>query len=60
MRRRKLITKSNLKNIKTVNAKIYWINSIGIFPSGNIIIVSDDKSIKIFDSNFTEIQRIKN
>ena len=54
------LTKSNLKNIKTVNAKIYWINSIGIFPSGNIIIVSDDKSIKIFDSNFNEIQTIKN
>jgi WD40 repeat protein len=54
------LTKSNLKNIKTVNAKIYWINSIGIFPSGNIIIVSDDKSIKIFDNNFNEIQTIKN
>ena len=40
MRRRKLVTKLNLKNIS--ERKNILINSIGIFPFGNIIIVSDD------------------
>ena len=52
---------SNLKNIKTVNTRMYWINSISVFPSsGNIISVSDDKTIKIYDQQFNEIQTIQN
>ena len=55
------LTNSNLKKIKTVNARIYWINSISVFPSsGNIISVSDDKTIKIYDQQFNEIQTIQN
>ena len=36
------------------------IQNIEIFPSGNIISVSDDKSIKIYDKNFNIIQIIEN
>ena len=36
------------------------INSIGIFPSGNFITVSNDKSIIIYDNNLLEIQTILN
>ena len=34
------------------------INSISIFPNGNIISVSRDRSIQIYDSNFLLIQKI--
>ncbi len=43
--------------IKTHNKSIY---SLSIFPSGNIISVSADKSIKIYDNNFKIIQNIVN
>ncbi len=34
------------------------INSLSIFPNGNIISVSRDRSIQIYDSNFLLIQKI--
>ena len=49
-----------LKLIKSINAHKNYITSISIFPSGNIISVSYDKSIKIYDINFNIIQNIKN
>ena len=36
------------------------VHSISIFPSGNIISVSYDKSIKIYDSKFNNLQEIPN
>jgi WD40 repeat protein len=54
------LTKCNLKKIKTINTENEWINSISKFPSGNIISVSYDKEIKIFDKNISLIQNIKN
>ena len=38
-----------LKFISSIKAHNDWIKSVKIFPSGNIISVSSDKSIKIFD-----------
>ena len=51
---------SNLNLIKTINVQKDYINSISIFPSGNIISVSEDKSIKIFDIHYNILQNIKN
>ena len=51
---------NNLKKIKSINAHDNWVSAVRIFPSGNIISVSDDKSIKIWDSNFNIKQTIKN
>ena len=51
---------SNLKIIKTINEHKKGVNSICLFPSGNIVSVSDDKSILIFDTNYSIIQEIKN
>jgi WD40 repeat protein len=48
---------SNIEKIKPHNDKI---TSISIFPSGNFISVSYDKSIIIYDSNFNIIQIIEN
>ena len=50
----------NLKKIKTINKHKKGVNSICLFPSGNIVSVSDDKSILIFDTNYSIIQEIKN
>ena len=50
----------NLKIINSINAHENLINSVSIFPSGKIISVSHDKSIKIYDNNFNIIQIIKN
>ena len=36
------------------------INYISLFPSNNIISVSNDKSINIYDLNFKILQTIKN
>ena len=44
-----------IKLIKTHNENI---TSLSIFPSGNLISVSSDKSIKIFDINFNVLQNI--
>ena len=53
-----IITK--FKMIKLINAHDYLVNSVSIFPSGKIISVSYDKSIKIYDINYNIIQNIKN
>ena len=50
----------NLKKIKTINKHKKGVNSICLFPSGNIVSVSDDKSILIFDINYSIIQEIIN
>ena len=52
--------KVDFKLLKTYNADNYWINLVKTFPLGNFLIISDDKSIKIFDINFNIIQNIKN
>ena len=49
-----------LKLIKSINAHNSPINSLSQFPSGNIISVSSDKSIKIYDINYIIIQIIQN
>jgi len=56
----KYLKKLNFKIIKIINSHKDWINSISLFPSGNIISVSYDKSIKIYDNNFNIIQHIQN
>jgi len=43
------LTKCNLKNIKSIQPHNDVISSMCCFPSGNIISVSDDKSIIIYD-----------
>ncbi len=49
-----------IKMINSINPHKDEINSMSIFPSGNLISVSDDKSIKIYDNNFNIIQSIEN
>ena len=46
----------NLSNIKEINAHNDSIYSLSIFPSGNFISTSRDKSIKIWDQNYNNIQ----
>ena len=48
----------NLINIKTIKAHNLGVSSLGIFPSGNLISTSWDRSIKIWDKNFNIIQII--
>jgi WD40 repeat protein len=50
----------NLKQIKSFKIHNNWIRLISIFPSGNLISVSNDKSIKIFDIDFNFKQIINN
>jgi len=50
----------NLKFIDSINPHTDIINLISYFPSGNIISISSDKSIKIYDNNFNMIQNILN
>ena len=50
----------SLKKINIINAHNDWINFVSIFPLGNIISVSYDKSIKIYDINFNILQNIQN
>ena len=51
----------NLKKINSIRAHDNIINSISIFPSGNIISVSSDQSIKIFENNTLNLlQHIEN
>ena len=54
------LTSCNLTNIKSIQPHNNWINSISCFPSGNIITVSNDKSINIYDINLNILQNIKN
>ena len=54
------LTSSNLRNCFSIQPHNDWINSISCFPSGNIITVSSDKSINIYDINLNILQNIKN
>ena len=54
------LTKCNLIKINSFKLHNDWIRYISIFPSGNLISVSNDRSIKIFDINFNFIQIINN
>ena len=47
-----------IKEVSSVNGHNEAINQISIFPSGNIISVSNDCSIKIWDKNLNIIQII--
>ena len=49
-----------LKQTKTIKNHTNNINKISLFPNGNIISVSSDKSIKIYDENFSLINNIEN
>ena len=51
---------SNIKMIKSINEHKDAIYSVSIFPSGKMISVSNDKSIKIYDINFNLIDNIEN
>ena len=55
----KKINLNLFENIKTISYHDS-INSIAIFPSGNIVSVSNDSNIIIYDNNFIEIQTIIN
>ena len=48
----------NFTSVNTINNNNTPVNSIKIFPSGNIISVSSDKSIIIYDNNFNILQKI--
>ena len=50
----------NINKINSIKMHDEWIRSITIFPSGNLISVSNDKSIKIYDNNFNILQIIVN
>ena len=54
------LSKTNLKNIYTIKEHNGSISSVSVFPSGNIISVSFDKSIIIYDINMNVIQIISN
>ncbi len=49
-----------LIEINTINAHYSFITSIGLFPSGKFVSISDDLSIKIWNTNFIPIQTINN
>ena len=54
------INKSYLEYINSINEHSDWIESVKIFPSGNIISASNDCSINIYDGlNYKIIQNIK-
>ena len=48
------LTKCNLQNINSIQPHKDFINSLCSFPSGNIISVSADNSIIIYDIHFTK------
>ena len=54
------LTECDLHNINTIQVHNNSVCSMSIFPSGNIISVSKDQSIKIYDINFDIIQCIEN
>ena len=59
----KKFDKENYKNLflkKFIKGHDNCINKISIFPSGNLISVSIDKSIKIYDNKFNLLQHIQN
>ena len=51
---------NNLTYICSIQSHNSFITSVSIFPSGNIISVSSDKSINIYDINLNILQRIEN
>ena len=54
------INKSYLKYLISIKEHSDWIESVKLFPSGNIISVSNDCSIKIYDGlNYKILQNIK-
>ena len=52
-------SKIKLGLYNSIKAHSDWIRYISIFPSGNLISVSNDKSIKIYDIYFNVLQIIK-
>ena len=54
------VTNLNLKKINSINSHNERIRNVTTFPSGKIISVSVDKSIKIYDNNLNIIQDITN
>ena len=52
------LTQCNLKKIKTLKPHFDWIFCLLSFPSGNLISVSCDQSIIIYNSNLNIIQNI--
>ena len=54
------LTNSKIKNTNIIKSHNNYINSISTFPSGNIISVSTDKSIIIYDIHLYILQKIKN
>ena len=54
------LSKYNLNNIYSIVSHEDCVNSISIFPSGNIVSVSGDKSIIIYDMNIKILQKIQN
>ena len=54
------LAKTNLKNINKIIKHKDKIRSVKTFPSGNIISVSTDKSIIIYDNNFNILQNLSN
>ena len=49
-----------MKMIESIYTNNNYVYSISIFPSGNIVSVLNDKSIKIYDIHYKLIQNIKN
>ena len=54
------LTKSNFQNINSIQSHKDCIYSVSTFPSGNIISVSNDKSIIIYDIHLNILQNIQN
>ncbi len=52
------LTKINLTNTNTIQKHSSSVQSASIFPSGNIVSVSNDKSIIIYDNLFNVLQII--
>jgi len=48
---------NNLTLIKNIDVSKYQVGNI-FFDSGNLISISDDKAIKVFDSNYQEINSL--
>ena len=54
------LTSCYLKNINSIHSHYKYIYSVSIFPSGNIISTSYDKSIIIYDIHFNILQNFSN
>ena len=49
-----------LENINSIESHNNWVTSVSVFPLGNIVSVSKDQSIIIYDINFKISQKIEN